>query len=85
MNAPARTFRYLPSRAGKEEGEFAAFSATDDDVREVLDTGLFSSRGEGRMGWAHQAYGEFLAGLYLFERGVPAETVLKMLLHPAGG
>jgi hypothetical protein len=85
LNAPARTFRYLPSRAGKEEGEFAAFSATDDDVREVLDTGLFSSRGEGRMGWAHQAYGEFLAGLYLFERGVPAETVLKMLLHPAGG
>jgi hypothetical protein len=69
----------------REEGEFAVFSATDDDVREVLDTGLFSSRGEGRMGWAHQGYAEFLAALYLFERGVPAETMLKMLLHPAGG
>jgi hypothetical protein len=69
----------------REEGEFAAFSATDDDVREVLDTGLFSSRGEYRMGWAHQGYGEFLAALYLFERSVPAETTLKALLHPAGG
>ncbi len=37
------------------------------------------------MGWAHQGYGEFLAALYLFERGVPAETMLKALLHPAGG
>ena len=69
----------------REEGGFAAFAATDDDVREVLDTGLFSSRGEGRMGGAHQGYGEFLAALYLFERGVPAETMLKTLLHPAGG
>jgi hypothetical protein len=69
----------------REAGDFAPFTATDADVREVLDTGLFSSRGEQRLGWAHQGYGEFLAALYLFERGVPAETVLKALLHPAGG
>ncbi len=37
------------------------------------------------MGWAHQGYGEFLASLYLSEQGVPAETMLKTLLHPAGG
>jgi hypothetical protein len=69
----------------REDGDFAVFIATDDDVREVLDTGLFSSRGEHRMGWAHQGYGEFLAALYLFERGVPAETLLKALRHPSGG
>jgi hypothetical protein len=69
----------------REDGDFAPFNATDDDVREVLDTGLFSSRGEHRMGWAHQGYGEFLAALYLFERGVPSDTMLKALLHPAGG
>jgi hypothetical protein len=69
----------------REEGDFAAFTATDDDVREVLDTGLFSSRGDARMGWAHQTYGEFLAALYLFERGVPAETTLKALTHLRGG
>ena len=69
----------------REDGALAAFTATDDDVREVLDTGLFSSRGDRRMGWAHQGYGEFLAALYLFEQGVPAGTMLKALLHPAGG
>jgi hypothetical protein len=68
-----------------EDGDFAAFDATDDEVREVLDTGLFSSRGEHRMGWAHHGYGEFLTSLYLFERGVPAKTMLKALRHPAGG
>jgi len=76
----------LSALAGQhEDGAFAAFTATDDDIREVLDTGLFSSRGHHRMGWAHQGYGEFLAALYLFERGVPAGTMLKALLHPAGG
>jgi hypothetical protein len=69
----------------REEGEFASFDVTDNDVREVLDTGLFSSRGDDRMGWAHQGYGEFLSALYLYERGVPAETTLKTLIHPAGG
>jgi hypothetical protein len=34
-----------PDLAGaREEGDFPAFSATDDGVREVLDTGLFTSR-----------------------------------------
>jgi hypothetical protein len=69
----------------REAGDFAAFTATDADVREALDTGLVSSRGENRLGWAHQGYGEFLAALYLFDRGVPAVTILKALLHPAGG
>ena len=49
----------------REDGDFAAFPTTDEDVREVLDTGLFSARGERRMGWAHQTYEEFLAANYL--------------------
>jgi predicted NACHT family NTPase len=48
---------------GREEGEFPAFDVTEDSVREVLDTGLFTSRGGVRMGWAHQSYAEFLAAL----------------------
>jgi predicted NACHT family NTPase len=50
---------------GREEGEFPAFEVTEDSVREVLDTGLFTSRGGVRMGWAHQSYAEFLAALYI--------------------
>ena len=76
----------LSALAGsREEGDFPPFTTTDDNVREVLDTGLFSSRGDNRLGWAHQTYGEFLAALYLFEKGVPPNTALKALTHPNGG
>jgi hypothetical protein len=50
---------------------------TDNDVREVLDTGLFSSRGGVRLGWAHQSYAEFLAALYLVEKNVVISQHLK--------
>jgi hypothetical protein len=85
VDCPREDIQVSVLAGSREAGDFAAFTATDGDVREVLDTGLFSSRGEYRLGWAHQGYGEFLAALYLFGRGVPAETVLKALLHPAGG
>ena len=76
----------VPAVSGaREDGEFPTFITTDDDVREVLDTGLFSARGERRMGWAHQTYGEFLAANYLVEKGVPPKTILKALTHPRGG
>ena len=68
-----------------EQGDFASFTATDEDVREVLDSGLFSSRGDHRIGWAHQSYGEFLAALYLKDKGVPAGTILRVVIHPSGG
>jgi hypothetical protein len=34
-------------------------------VRETLATGLFTSRGGGQLGWAHQSYAEFLASRYV--------------------
>lgn len=72
--------------AGSEEtGDFATFACTDDNVRETLDTGLFGSHGEQRLGWAHRGYGEFLAAIYLHARGVPAATILKAVRHPSGG
>lgn len=70
---------------GHEEGDFPAFDVTEDHVREVLDTGLFTSRGGELMGWAHQSFAEFLAARYLVEKKVSPENVLKILLHPAGG
>jgi len=50
---------------------FAAFTATDDDVREVL-IRIVVARARPSNGLAHQGYGEILAALYLFEQGVPA-------------
>ena len=70
---------------GAETGDFQPFNATEDNVREVLDTGLFSSRGAARMGWAHQSYAEFLAADYLVTKQASTENILKILCHPSGG
>jgi hypothetical protein len=52
---------------------------------EILDTGLFSSRGAARTGWAHQSYAEFLAADYLVAKRTSPENILKTLCHPSGG
>jgi hypothetical protein len=70
---------------GSEAGEFQPFDVTDDHLHEVLDTGLFSSRGVARMGWAHQSYAEFLAADYLITKQTSSENILKILCHPSGG
>ncbi|MFQ5741836.1 MAG: NACHT domain-containing protein, partial [Acidobacteriota bacterium] len=51
-------------------------------IRETLSTGLFSSRGSGRMGWAHQSYGEFLGALYLCRSQMSTAQVLSLICHP---
>jgi hypothetical protein len=70
---------------GREEGDFHAWDVTESHIREVLDTGLFSSRGGVRMGWAHQSYAEFLAAQYLLAKEVSPRNILGILRHPAGG
>jgi predicted NACHT family NTPase len=58
------------------------FPVSEDVIREVLDTGLFSSRGaSGRMGWAHQTYAEFLAAWYIQSHNLPLEQVLSLILN----
>jgi len=54
----------------------------DAAAREVLATGLFSSRGSERMGWAHQTYAEFLTARYLVQRDLPLRQMTSLLLHP---
>ncbi|NEO81319.1 hypothetical protein [Moorena sp. SIO4G3] len=46
------------------------FDITEPAIKEVLDTALFSSHGEKRIGWSHQTYAEFLAAWYLKEHNV---------------
>ena len=70
---------------GSEFGLAGPIPLTRETLRETLDTGLFSSRGDDRMGWAHQSFAEFLAADYLISRKVPASNVLAVLRHPSGG
>ena len=64
--------------------------AGDDDVEvsesalwEVLGTGLFSSRGADRLGWAHLTYAEFLAARYCTRRKMPVAQMRPLLFHPS--
>lgn len=68
---------------GTENVDGREFEINQEIVEEVLDTGLFSSRGElSRMGWAHQTYAEFLAAWYLKERQIKLPQILKLIVHP---
>jgi hypothetical protein len=51
-------------------------------VRETLNTGLFTGRAGGRMGWAHQTYAEFLAAEYLRLNGLPVGQLMTLIQHP---
>ena len=82
---PDEDVRLSDLSTGAESGDFQLFNATDDNLREVLDTGLFSSRGTARMGWAHQSYAEFLAADYLVTKDTSPDNMLKILCHPSGG
>ncbi|NEO51077.1 MAG: hypothetical protein F6K55_46175 [Moorea sp. SIO4A3] len=55
---------------GEEVDNSNNFKVTPSAIKEVLDTGLFSSRGEKLIGWSHQTYAEFLAAWYLKKHNV---------------
>jgi predicted NACHT family NTPase len=54
---------------------------TEAAVEEALSTGLFSSRGTYRMGWAHQTYAEFLAAWYLLQHNMPLGQIMSLIVH----
>ncbi len=65
---------------GSESVSDREIEVTETVVEEVLDTGLFSSRGLNRMGWAHQTYAEFLAAWYLVQHEVPVTQVMGLIV-----
>ncbi len=50
---------------GREFVDGIDFVVGYDEVNEILNTGLFSARGQERLGWSHRTYAEFLAAWYL--------------------
>lgn len=67
---------------GHEICEEKEFEINKEVIAEVLDTGLFSSRGEKRMGWAHQTYAEFLAAWYLVQHQISISSILEIFTSP---
>lgn len=59
------------------------FQINDDVIKETIRaTGLFSSRGPDRMGWAHQTFAEFLAARYLIQNKMKTDQIMSLLVHP---
>jgi len=81
-NIPVDDVPFSVLTGGMEQTESDAFKVDDATLKETLNTGLFSSRGLHRLGWAHQTYAEFLAARYLKNRGVPHEQVRSLVVHP---
>ncbi|HUU92792.1 MAG TPA: hypothetical protein VM238_16495 [Phycisphaerae bacterium] len=67
---------------GTENVNGGRAEVTEDAIREAYHTGLFTSRGPHRMGWAHQTYAEFLAATYLVRNGMTLEQILSLVVHP---
>ena len=62
---------------GLENGVEVDLSA----AREVLGTGLFSSRGLHKHGWRHLTYAEYLAALYLNTHKLDPARLRPLILH----
>lgn len=71
--------------SGSEGAGIDRFAVGDEEIRETLNTGLFSSRGLNRVGWAHQTYAEFLAARYLVESRVSLDQKIVLITHPSDG
>lgn len=55
---------------------------SESDIEETLSTGLFTSRGANRFGWAHQTYAEYLAALYVTQNELPITQIMSLIEHP---
>jgi hypothetical protein len=64
---------------GYEQVRGRDLPVTETAVAEVLDTGLFSLRGERHLGWAHQTYAEYLTAEYLRHRDLTVVQVADLL------
>jgi len=77
--APTQDFS-IDSILGKcETYKNNQFNVSYQSINETLDTGLFSARGENRIGWAHQSYAEFLAAWYIDHHQTPIDEISALL------
>ena len=69
---------------GQEAVSGISFDVTPEVVHQTLThTGLFSSRGPNRLGFAHKTYGEFLAARYVHNANLSNVQVQSLIFVPA--
>jgi hypothetical protein len=81
-NVPDDDVTILQLCGGKEIPREQGFDVDEESISETISTGLFSSRGPSRMGWAHQTYAEFLAAWYISRKQLPFDQLKMLVIHP---
>jgi hypothetical protein len=77
---------HINELTGTEPNNFSMqMNISPESIREILDTGLFSSRGQGQIGWAHQTYAEFLAARYCTQHQMSVAQIQSLIFHPEQG
>ena len=75
------TFREISG--GEEIVKKINYPVNEKAIEEVIGTGLFSDRGDNRLGFAHQTYAEFLAAWYIAEHSnLPLVQIMSLLIAP---
>lgn len=82
-NNPPEDVTIKQLTGGKETANGQTIIVSEYLVKHALATGLFTSRGPHRMGWAHQTYAEFLAARYLTQSGMNKKKKMSLLIHPS--
>lgn len=81
--APATDVPIAAISGGTEPVGRDEVQVDDESIRDVLaNTGLFTSRGPRRMGWAHQTYAEYLAASWLLRHEMPLGQIEGLIRHP---
>jgi hypothetical protein len=64
---------------GMEDDGTGPFRVELEHVQDALRTGLFTSRGLDRLGWAHKSYAEYLAARYIKKKGLSPIQVRSLV------
>lgn len=83
-DAPPEDVQLPELAGGAEDVGGNALAVGHEEIEETLDTGLYTSRGLGRLGWAHQTYAEFLAARYFTQHHLTLAQILSLIRHPSG-
>lgn len=68
---------------GQETINQQEFDVTRECIEEVLSiSGLFSSKGTNRLGFAHKTYAEFLAAWYLNQHQISLPQIMSLIVAP---
>jgi glycosyltransferase involved in cell wall biosynthesis len=77
--SPERTLAIHDIAGGQEESLGAHFHVTEHDLRRVIETGIFTRKGDKLYSWTHLSFAEFLAGYYLAAHVSDPERLASIL------